>query len=120
MADKKSGAVVVNTTVNVTVAAPQVPPPHPWMHHHAGVPVGLRPYYPGDMVGTPPVPLPEQNPDAAGEPAEGGEFFGDSDLPVEMLGSRGARFLSYARKKAASDKAASDKEAGDKKKKIKK
>lgn len=57
-------------------------------------------YYPGEAVGTPPIPLPEQRPDAVQGVAEGGEFFGPSDLPVELVNTPAARLLGAARAKS--------------------
>lgn len=56
-------------------------------------------YYPGDALATPPVPLPEQEPETVQGVAEGGEWFGESDLPVELLGTPAAKFLGQAKAK---------------------
>lgn len=53
-------------------------------------------YYPGDALATPPVPLPEQEPQVVQGVAPAGEWFGPSDLPVEMVGSPAAKFLGAA------------------------
>lgn len=56
-------------------------------------------YYPGDALAAPPVPLPEQKPAEHQGVAPGGEWFGASDLPVEMLGTPAAKFLGQANAK---------------------
>lgn len=53
-------------------------------------------YYPGDALARPPAPLPEQEPEKVQGVAEGGEWFGPSDLPVEMVNSPAAKLLGQA------------------------
>jgi hypothetical protein len=47
--------------------------------------------YPGEAVGTPPVPLPEQQPQQTQGGAEAGRFFNESELPVQAVGAYPAR-----------------------------
>ena len=42
-------------------------------------------YYPGEAVGTPPTPLPNQDPGTTQGGAAAGRFFSESELPVQAV-----------------------------------